>query len=150
MQQHICTISRYIASSVSWHECISIRHHGIEQVCIFQIPTSSNKSNIGQEYLEKTLLCQRIRSKPRKEKPPVVVKLILPFSMLCMCRRNYSVEYLTLMIPTEIVEQTEMLVEPDLTCANFKVPLHRNLGTRFFLRGVGCDIPDFKILSKKY
>src|SRR6185437_3471534 len=26
----------------------------------------------------------------------------------------------------------------------------RNLGTRFFLRGVGCDIPDFKILSKKY
>ena len=25
-----------------------------------------------------------------------------------------------------------------------------NLGTRFFLRGVGCDIPDFKILSKKY
>ena len=45
------------------------------------------------------------------------------------------------MIPTEIVEQTEILVEPDLTYANFKVPFHRNLGTRFFLRGVGYNIP---------
>ena len=61
--------------------------------------------------------------------------------MLCMCQRNYSVEYLTLMIPIEIVEQTQMLVELDLTYANFKVPFHRNLGMRFFLRGVGCNIP---------
>jgi len=45
------------------------------------------------------------------------------------------------MIPTEIVEQTEILVEPDLTYANFKVPFHRNLGSRFFLRGVGCNTP---------
>ena len=30
-----------------------------------------------------------------------------------------------------------------LLYTNSKVPLHRNLGTRFFLRGVVCDIPEF-------
>ena len=30
-----------------------------------------------------------------------------------------------------------------LSYINSNVPLHRNLGTRFFLRGVGCDIPEF-------